>query len=132
MLERTDAADPEAVAGLTDGRECLGFVRSSPPPVGGLEALTRARVDTLGFDAPRLSWLEPVLYLGVTALRFEVSGTRAGVAASMRVSLAVAPRNHPDRRLYEIRAESTASDYVAARHCFDAVTGAFDVAPITP
>ena len=50
----------------------------------------------------------------------------------MRVSLAVAPRNHPDRRLYAIRAESTASDYVAARHCFDAVTGAFDVAPITP
>lgn len=125
------AADSEGVAGLTDGRDCIGIIRAASPPAGGIEGLARARVDTLGFEQPHLSWIEPVLYLGVTAMRFEVSGQRAGGHQGMRVSLAVAPRDDPNRRLYEIRAESTASNYVAARHCFDAVTGAFDVAPIT-
>lgn len=125
------AADSEGVAGLTDGRDCVGIIRATAPPSGGIEGLARARVDSLGFEQPQLSWMEPVLYLGVTAMRFEVSGQRAGVHQAMRVSLAVAPRGDPNRRLYEVRAESTASYYVAARHCFDAVTGAFDVAPIT-
>lgn len=125
------AADSEGVAGLTDGRDCVGIIRAGSPPSGGIEGLARARVDSLGFAQPNLSWIEPVLYLGVTAMRFEVSGERAGGHQGMRVSLAVAPRGDPNRRLYEIRAESTASNYVAARHCFDAVTGAFDVAPIT-
>ncbi|MCB9730599.1 MAG: hypothetical protein H6746_19165 [Deltaproteobacteria bacterium] len=124
------AADPRAVAGLTDGRACVGLIRSEAPPEAGLEATARARVQSLGFDAPHLSWMEPVYYLGGTAMRFEVSGQREGVPVSMRVTLALAPPDDPKRRLYEVRAESGSTDHVAARRCFDAVTGAFDVVPI--